>query len=343
MIRRFVICLFASLILLSTSACNVSNNFKNKTVAVYTSVDQVYSEPIFRDFEQKTGIKVLPVYDVEAAKSTGLTNRLIAEKDRPQADVYWNNEVANIILLKNKGVLEKYKSASAVDIPEKFVDPDGFWTGFGGRARVILVNTNLLKPKDYPSSINDLFSYKYPGEKIGISSPIFGTTATFAAAVYALCGSEDGKEFFEAILNKNIQIYQGNSVVKDMVASGRIMFGLTDSDDAYASISKGDPVEIIIPDQEVNGLGTLVIPNTAALIANSPNQDMGKKFLDYLLSSEVEGKLLEESFIDLTVRDVGVKPKTEKYKNIKALDINFTEIYKQMENAKKDMTELFVN
>jgi hypothetical protein len=33
-----------------------------------------------KEFEVKSGIKVLAVYDVEAAKVTGLVNRLIAEK-----------------------------------------------------------------------------------------------------------------------------------------------------------------------------------------------------------------------------------------------------------------------
>ncbi len=57
---------------------------EKRSVVVYTSVDQVYSEPVFRDFENTTGIKVLAVYDVEATKTTGLVNRLIAEKNYPK-------------------------------------------------------------------------------------------------------------------------------------------------------------------------------------------------------------------------------------------------------------------
>src|SRR6476661_7022367 len=40
----------------------------------------------------RTGIIVRPVYDNEAAKTVGLVNRLIAEKNNPQCDVFWNNE-----------------------------------------------------------------------------------------------------------------------------------------------------------------------------------------------------------------------------------------------------------
>jgi len=56
------------------------------------SEDQVFSEPILKDFERETGITVKSVFDTEESKSTGVMNRLIAEKGNPQADVYWANE-----------------------------------------------------------------------------------------------------------------------------------------------------------------------------------------------------------------------------------------------------------
>lgn len=339
--KRATILLTFLLITTLFSACAV-NERKNASVVVYTSVDQVFSEPVFKDFEAKTGIKVLAVYDVEAAKAAGLANRLIAEKDRPQADVFWNGEFANTILLKEKGVLAKYDSPSAADIPSNFKDSESYWTGFGGRARVILVNKNILTPENYPKSIYDIFNEKYDGRKIGIAYPVFGTTATFAAAMYANFGQDEGKEFFSNISDRKIQIYQGNSVVKDMVAAGTIAFGLTDSDDAYAAMEKGAPVEIIIPDQEEGGLGTLIIPNTAAMIAKAPHPDNAKKFMDYILSKEMEGKLLEAAWIDLTVRPVDAKPKTDKYMDVKSMKVDFGKVYEKLELVKKEMAEIFV-
>jgi len=57
-------------------------------VVVYVSHDQVFSEPILRDFEKDTGIRVRAVYDTEETRSAGAMNRLIAVKNNPQADVY---------------------------------------------------------------------------------------------------------------------------------------------------------------------------------------------------------------------------------------------------------------
>ena len=92
------------------------------------------AEPVFGVFEKETGIKVLAVYDSEATKTTGLVNRLIAEKGSPRADVFWNSETCRTIVLKRKGVLTPYLSPSAAEIPAGFKDPHGYWTGFGGSA-----------------------------------------------------------------------------------------------------------------------------------------------------------------------------------------------------------------
>ncbi|MGE5329224.1 MAG: extracellular solute-binding protein [Deltaproteobacteria bacterium] len=319
----------------------VQNN-KPQQVIVYTSVDQVFSEPVLKDFEAKTGIKVLSVYDVEATKTVGLVNRLIAEKNKPQADVFWNGEFVNTILLKDKDVLAQYKSPSASDIPANFIDADSKWTGFGGRARVLLVNKKLVKPADYPKSIYDLVSDKYKGERIGIAKPVFGTTATHAAALYAVLGPEKAKEFFAKVRDRKLQIVDGNSVVKDMVAAGKLDMGLTDTDDAYSAVKDGGPVDIVVLDQDEKGMGTLVIPNTVGLVANGPNAEAGKKLVDYLLSKENEARLLTDGWIDLTVRKVDAKPKTDKYNNIKSIKAAFLDIYKQLEPAKKDMQEMFV-
>src|SRR4051812_1666855 len=70
-------------------------------VVVYTALDQIYSEPILNRFQAQTGITVRPVYDSEAAKTTGLVSRLEAERERARCDVFWNNEIVRTIRLKH--------------------------------------------------------------------------------------------------------------------------------------------------------------------------------------------------------------------------------------------------
>lgn len=82
-------------------------------VVVYVSQDQVFSEPVLKQFEKDTGIRVKAVYDTEEAKATGVMNRLIAEQGHPQADVYWANEPMRAAMLKRKGALAAHRSPQA--------------------------------------------------------------------------------------------------------------------------------------------------------------------------------------------------------------------------------------
>ena len=75
---------------------------EERKVIVYVSHDQDYSEPILNEFEELSGIRVEALYDTETTKTVGLVNRLLAEKNNPIADVYWNNEPMRSILLKKE-------------------------------------------------------------------------------------------------------------------------------------------------------------------------------------------------------------------------------------------------
>ena len=313
-----------------------------RTVVVYTSVDQVYSEPVFHTFENSTGIRVLPVYDVEAAKTTGLVNRLIAEQSRPQADVFWSAEFSQMILLKNQSVLAPYQSPSGSDIPAHYHDRDGYWTGLGGRGRVFIVNTNLLKPGEYPRSLSDMLDPRYPGSSIGIAYPMFGTTSTQAAALYSLLGKEKAHAFFANLSQKGVRVVDGNSVVKDLVSSGQLAFGLTDTDDACTALADGRPVAIVVPDQDPEGMGTLVIPDTVALISGGPHPDEGKVFIDYLLSRENEGNLVRSGWIQIPSRDLPEKVPCLNGTTIRPMAVNYQDIYEGIQMTRTDLAEIYI-
>ncbi len=307
-------------------------------VVVYTAVEQVYCQELFEQFEKETGIHVRAVYDTEANKTTGLVNRIIAETDRPVCDVFWNNEFIQTIALQEKGLLDSYVPEHGADIPEAYKDADGYWTAFGGRARVMLVNTELLTEAEYPQSLFDFVNGKYEGEDLALAYPMFGTTRTQAAAVYAWLGEEKGRAFFQSAADQGVQIVDGNSVTKDMAAAGQVKIGFTDTDDAKDAVNDGAPVVMIFPDQEEGGMGTLITPSTVALIHNCPNKENGKKLIEFLVSAETEKALIEEGFFDVSVRGTG---DSDGFR-VKGMDLNLREIYLMLDIASKDMEEIFL-
>jgi iron(III) transport system substrate-binding protein len=315
-----------------------------REVVIYTSVDQVFAEPVLKRFESESGVRVKAVYDVEATKTTGLVNRLIAEKDRPLADVFWSGEFVQTLLLQEKGVLQPYASPNAQTIPAIYKDPNGYWTGFAGRMRVLLANTKLLVPEKYPRSVADLLTPSYPAQQVGMANPLFGTTLTHAAALYALWGPQKGREFFQVIKERGIQVVDGNSVVRDMVVDGRLAWGLLDSDDACGALDNKAPVAMTIPDQGGMGsiLGTLVIPNTVAVVAGAPHLTEARLLVDYLLRAQTEQDLVQSGWSHMPLHP-GVQP-TGCFAGSKIMDlrISLSNIYSQLQVVQKDLAEIFM-
>ena len=102
-----------------------------KTVVIYTSVDEPIARPILEEFTKRTGIAVTIVTDAEASKTTGLAAKLEAEKGNPQADVYWGNEPFYTINLASQGVLASYASPVAATIPPMYKDAQNRWAPAG--------------------------------------------------------------------------------------------------------------------------------------------------------------------------------------------------------------------
>lgn len=340
--KRFIFsiacCLFV--IVLSFAGCKGKDSKQQREVVVYTSLDKVFSQPILEAFEKQTGIKVLAVYDSEATKTTGLVNRLIAEKNNPKADVFWNSETGRTIVLKQKGVLAKYQSPSASDIPAQFKDAEGYWTGFAARCRVLIYNTDLLKAEDLPKSIFELTETKWKN-KVAFAYPLFGTTATHCAALFAHLGDDKAKGYFETLKANGVKITDGNASARDRVADGTVPIGFTDTDDAFVAINQQRPVDIIWPDKD--GVGTLLIPNTVALIENGPNAEAGKKFIDFLLSPKTEEMLAfcESGQIPLRA-SVKRPPHVPTLGKVKAMKVDYEKVAELMEPSGKFLQKLFV-
>jgi iron(III) transport system substrate-binding protein len=119
-------------------------------VVLLCSVDEVYAKPIIRALEQKTGLRVRALFDVEAAKTAGLASRIRAERGRPRSDVFWSSATLQTTLLAREGLLEAYSPPAARDIPARFRDARGSWTATGARLRVIVYHKSVTQPPQSP-------------------------------------------------------------------------------------------------------------------------------------------------------------------------------------------------
>jgi len=279
---------FVIFILLLTMLFACSNKTQEELV-VYVSEDQVFSEPILKDFEKKTGIHVRALYDTEESKSTGVLNKLIAEKENPQADVYWANEPIRAEFLRQKGILAQYYSKNAENIDATFRDSEGYWCGFSARARVFITQKTL---QNAPLKIEDYLLEKYHGKTV-IANPLFGSTTAQIAALFTLWGEKKTKMFMHGLKKNSVKLATSNGESADFVAEGRYLFALVDSDDAISRIRAKKQVKILYPNQAKGDIGCFIIPNVVMLIKGSKHPKRAKELIDYLLSPQVEEKLAQ--------------------------------------------------
>jgi iron(III) transport system substrate-binding protein len=310
-----------------------------QSVVVYVSEDQVFSEPILKDFERETGIRVKALFDTEEAKGTGILNRLLAEKNNPQADVYWANEPLRAEVLKQLGITIPYLSPEASDIPARFKDPDSHWTGFSARVRVLAVNKGAIYK---PSSILDYTDPRWKGKAV-IANPLFGTTAVQISALDVLWGEGKTTAYLDRLKNNDVKMSTNNGESADLVASGEFEFALVDSDDAINRIRQGKPIEMVFPDQKADDFGALVLPNAVMLIKGVKNPDNGRKLIDYLLTRETERKL---AFADCTQiplhPDVETPSDVPRIDRIKTMPIHYSQVaskHKDVQLAVKDFLD----
>lgn len=281
---------------------------KKEGVTIYCAADEPHAQPILDAFTRDTGIPIRHVeYDAEANKTVSLVLQLSAKKANPDCDVFWNNEPLHSMRLAEEGVFEPYVSPSAADIPSEFKDPQNRWTGFAGRARVLIVNTQVVKPDEMPKSMDDLADPKWRG-RVAFARPLSGTTLTQAAVLWTVLGKEKTLGWCRSLHSNGCAFPPGNGPVAATVGLGQLAWGFTDTDDFRKQQVEGRPVTIVYPDQGAGQPGTLVLPNTVALIRGAPRADLGKKLIDYILRKETESQLAHSDGAHIPLRKDVARP-----------------------------------
>jgi iron(III) transport system substrate-binding protein len=268
-------------------------------VVLYCGVDQDQSRPIADEYARVHGVRVRYEGETEAQRSIGLPQKLLQERRAPQADVFWANEIMSMVDLARRGILAPLPPGADAGYPEAWRDPDGRYVAFGGRARVFMVNTELLPdPKDWPRRVEDLLDPKYAerGLLTSMARPLTGTTYTHAVAL--LTRDEEGaRRFFADVVAASeagrlrLAPSNGSAMRQTRDAANRIAFCLTDTDDYWIAKSAGAPVDVVYPDQGEGELGAVLIPNTIALVAGGRNPAEGARLLAWIVSEENEMRL----------------------------------------------------
>ena len=257
---------------------------------VYSIIHDEETEALTKLFTDKTGI---PVSYLRA--TTGeLVNRVITEKNDPQADILLGGASSYHIQADKEGALESYASPLAKNLPSYAVASDNTWTGFCVLTLGIGVNSKRFAEKfpgtPLPKTWEDLLNPIFKGE-IVLNNPAASSTGyIFVQNQLQRLGDEKGWEYLLA-LTKNVgQFPDSGSAPAKLLGTGEYALGVSYLHALAKYNAQGFSVKPIAPPQSAGDV------DCVSIMKNTKNLSAAKKFVDFILSVEAQELMSEFTF-----------------------------------------------
>ncbi|HDL4373220.1 TPA: ABC transporter substrate-binding protein [Mannheimia haemolytica] len=276
---------------LALSTLLLGSAFANSALAegrltVYCSATNELCEQEVQAFGKKYNVKVAFVRN----GSGSTLAKIEAEKNNPQADVWYGGTLDPHSQAAEMGLLEPYKSPNLEQIIEKFRDPAKLKGNYSSAVYMGIlgygVNLDRIKKlgiEKVPSTWEDLLDTRLAGE-IQIADPQSSGTAYTAIATFVqLLGEEKAFDYFRK-LHKNISQYTKSGITPARnTARGETAIGIGFLHDYAIEKKNGANIEMTAPTD-----GTGYELGGVSILKGARNLDNAKLFVDWSLSKEAQ-------------------------------------------------------
>ena len=253
-------------------------------LVVYSGRSEALVDPILERFEEESGLDVR----IQYADTSELTPTLLEEGANSPADVFFSQDAGALAALANEGLLDPIPAAALGLVDDRFKDPDGWWVGVTGRARVIGYSTERVPEGELPQSVFEVTDPKWKG-RVGFPP----TNASFVAFVSALIesvGRDRTKAFLEGLEANGAKRYDNNVLALRAVAAGEVDLALVNHYYLYANF-KDDPDAKLAnhyPGQGESGEGTFVNVAGVGILKSTKHKEAAQRLVDFLLGTEAQ-------------------------------------------------------
>lgn len=279
-------------------------------------------------FTEKTGIKV----NVVNAEVDQLVERLRSEGETSPADVLIGVDAGRLQRAAAEGLLQKVETDFLKEnTPEAMRSAEGFWYPFTMRARVIVVAKDRVKP-DELKTYEDLAKPEWRGRVLARSSTS-GYNQALMASIVAANGEEAATEWARGMVKNMARPPQGGdrdqikavaSGLADAAITNSYYLGLLLNSSDAAERKAGDSVRIVFPNAD--GRGTHTNVSCAGIVKHSKNVAEATKYLEFLLTDEVQKLYANETFEHPVSMDLSLGEQLEKWGEFKVDEETFSKI-----------------
>ncbi len=257
---------------------------------LYSSRHYDTDAELYEKFSQATGIEV----NLIEGKDDELLERIKTEGENSPADVLITVDVARLWRAQDEGLLQPVESEVLTGaIPEKLRSEDDTWFGLTKRARVIVYNPDAVDESEL-STYEDLADPKWEGRFCVRSSSNTYNQSLVAEKIVEL-GEEATEEWAKGLVSNFSREPEGNDTAQiKSVAAGECDLTLVNSYYVGRLRNSEDPqdqeignsIGLFFPNQE--GSGTHVNVSGAGILANAPNPEQAKEFLEFMVTPEAQ-------------------------------------------------------
>jgi iron(III) transport system substrate-binding protein len=256
------------------------------TLVVYSSVDEENAKKLLDTFSKATGIKVRFTF----LSSGPAVARIEAEKNNPQADLWFGAPSENHVALKEKGLSQAYVSPNAKELAAKFKDPEGYWTSFYMNPLGFASNLNVLKQKgaEAPTSWADLLKPEFKAQVQTPSPQTSGTGYNMVAALVLIMGEDKAFDYLKK-LHPSIQTYtQSGTAPSKAAAIGQAAVGIQFTPAFLQLMGEGYPLKVTFPKEGVGFEAPAI-----SILKGAPHLETAKKLVDWFITVPGQNALTE--------------------------------------------------
>lgn len=255
---------------------------KDLKLTIYAGLMEDHANAVAKEFEKQTGVKT----SIVRMSGGEILTRIKAEKENPKASVWYGGPADTFIEAKGENLIEPYVSPTAKEIPDKFKDKDGYWTGIYNGYLGFVCNGKLLKEKnvDVPKSWQDLLKPEYKGQIVVANPGSSGTAYTMVATLVQLMGEKEAMSYLKKLDGQVKQYPKTGSAPAQMAGMGETMVGICFLHDGIKYQKQGYTDLVLSAPSE----GTGYEIGAVALIKNAPDPEAAKIFIDWCLKKDVQ-------------------------------------------------------
>ncbi len=257
----------------------------NQVVTIYSSRNEQLIKPLLDKYTEETGVKIELVTD----KTGPLMARLDAEGKNTPADMLLTVDAGNLWQAAEQGLLQPVTSSVLdTNVPAKYRDPNGLWTGLSLRARTIFYDPSKVDVSQL-STYADLADPKWKGKLcLRTSNSVYNQS--LVASMMENLGEEKTEEIIRGwVANLATDVFSDDTSMLEAIAAGQCEVAVANSY-YYGRLldeKPNFPVKLFWANQDTSG--THVNISGAGVIANSDNPDGALKLMEWLSSDQAQG------------------------------------------------------